>query len=335
MPFKALGGRQYEFIAPEERTKMQVVLSWRDLSSQQKTYNMYLNGDWKRQYYYKPSTREIAEMVRYGWVHDANFNSIVSSAAKAINLEGGFVRCPIPTLIMEGEWDMTWGKEKPAALHGNHPNAQLVIFSESGHSPFYDEPDNFFDVLREFVAGLPEIAANDIAQWKQEVAAWREKKRDQMFASPIGEEEARHIARFREIRKTLDTKPYENTSSPIDTVLSLFSALKSANSKAVERLFPVDLARAGGNVEQAIPHMQELLMFDVLRAPLPPKTPEQGTLWPVYVKLRSSEGLAGTFILVFWNGEWLWAGNQNGAGDWRSMVPMVKSQLQKFGKKTG
>jgi len=36
------------------------------------------NGDWKRQSYYKPTREQIAQDALYGWVHDDNFNGIMS-----------------------------------------------------------------------------------------------------------------------------------------------------------------------------------------------------------------------------------------------------------------
>jgi len=54
-----------------------------------------------------------------------------------------------------GCWDLTWNTDKPDKLHRLHPHARLELFPRSGHLPFNDEPDHFFGLLEEFLAGLP------------------------------------------------------------------------------------------------------------------------------------------------------------------------------------
>jgi tetratricopeptide (TPR) repeat protein len=137
-------------------------------------YNNFLNGDWKRQSYYKPSRDQIARIALFEWVHDNNFNSVMSRSANAVDLAGAFEQCPIPTLIVEGMWDMTWNTDKPRRLGENHPNARLVIFEESGHSPFEDEPIRFFGLLKEFLGTLREAPPLQLQYWKQSVSAIRE-----------------------------------------------------------------------------------------------------------------------------------------------------------------
>ncbi|MDH7512044.1 MAG: alpha/beta hydrolase [Clostridiales bacterium] len=68
-----------------------------------------------------------------------------------INLTGLFEKNPIPTLILEGKWDLTWGEQKADILKKNHPNAQMVVFEKSGHGIYDEGPDRFFDVLRSFI----------------------------------------------------------------------------------------------------------------------------------------------------------------------------------------
>ncbi len=144
------------------------------LSTAQVIYNNFLNGDWKRQSYYKPTREQIAQGALYGWVHDNNFNAVMSRSADAVNLAGCFAQCPIPTLIVEGTWDMSWNMDKPKTLAANHPNARLVMFEESGHNPFEDEPVRFFAVLKEFMGTLRETPALQLQYWKESLSARQE-----------------------------------------------------------------------------------------------------------------------------------------------------------------
>mgnify|MGYP000088289975 CR=1 FL=1 len=114
---------------------------------EQTIYNTFLNGDWKRQNYYKPSKEQIARKALYEWKHDTSFNSIMSIDAKKVDLTGAFKNCPIPTVIVEGKWDLTWNTDKPDVLYSNHPDSKLFMMEHSAHNPFEDEPEKFFNIL--------------------------------------------------------------------------------------------------------------------------------------------------------------------------------------------
>lgn len=168
---RSMPSRQGQFISQQEREKMNEIRNTPSLSTAQIIYNNFLNGDWKRQSYYKPTREQIAQGALYGWVHDNNFNAIMSRSANAMDLAGDFDQCPISTLIVEGTWDMSWNTDKPGQLAKNHPNGRLVMFEESGHSPFEDEPIRFFGVLKEFMATLRESPPLQLQYWKESVAA--------------------------------------------------------------------------------------------------------------------------------------------------------------------
>lgn len=167
----SMPSRQQEFMSQQERDKMAEIRKTSGLSTAQLIYNNFLNGDWKRQSYYKPTRERIAQIASYGWVHDNNFNGIMSRSADAVDLAGCFSQCPIPTLIVEGTWDMSWNTDKPKTLATNHPNTRLVLFEESGHSPFEDEPIRFFGLLKEFMGALREAPPLQLQYWKSSVAA--------------------------------------------------------------------------------------------------------------------------------------------------------------------
>lgn len=179
--------RQYDFFSDEEKTRRKQIrtelgnLLKEKRLSQEKfiellVYNNFLNGDWKRQSYYKPTQERFAQIALYEWKQDTNFNGIMSGDADKIDLQGAFEGFPIPTMIMEGKWDLTWNTDKPEILHKNHPGSRLVMFEYSSHSPFEDEPDVFFPALRDFVKSLPQISEAQVSGWKQNLAEWKIKQ---------------------------------------------------------------------------------------------------------------------------------------------------------------
>ncbi|SFT31367.1 Pimeloyl-ACP methyl ester carboxylesterase [Streptomyces sp. ok210] len=59
----------------------------------------------------------------------------------------------LPTLLVHGAKSRIFPTEVGKWLLGALPDAQLEVFSESGHAPFLEEPDRFVRVLRDFVDG--------------------------------------------------------------------------------------------------------------------------------------------------------------------------------------
>mgnify|MGYP001797879117 FL=1 len=108
---------------------------------------MALNGDWKRQNFHKPTEEQMIRSALYEWVNDRNFNSIMSKSAKQYEFKGLFKNCPLPILLMEGKYDLTWGSEKAVIFRQEFPNAKYAFFEDSGHGIFKDEPILFAEVV--------------------------------------------------------------------------------------------------------------------------------------------------------------------------------------------
>jgi len=141
------------------------------LDVHQLIYNILLNGDWKRQDFYKPTPEEVSYAALYEWIQDKGFNASLSGSFRKYDFTGLFNDCPVPTLICEGKHDLTWSEEKAAILRGNHPNAEYLLFENSGHSIFHDEPVLFFKKLRTFCGGLNAVQEEDLETWKTEITA--------------------------------------------------------------------------------------------------------------------------------------------------------------------
>jgi len=135
-------------------------------------YNNFLNGDWKRQNFYRPSPDRLAQGALYEWVHDENFNAIVGQSEGRWDFTGAFAANPIPTLILEGKWDLTWGEKKREALKGNHPRAEMVVFENASHGIYDEDPDGFFRTLESFLKGLPPADRADLERYSAFLEGW-------------------------------------------------------------------------------------------------------------------------------------------------------------------
>jgi len=136
---------------------------------------MHVEQKPSRQYDYI-SKEALARMARYEWNPAPHFRNDMSQSIFKIDLAGAFEKCPVPTMIIESQWDLTWNTDKPEILRGNHPGSQMVMFENSGHSPFEDEPELFFKTLKDFIKSLPRFSDEKVAQWKEYLAQWRKKQ---------------------------------------------------------------------------------------------------------------------------------------------------------------
>jgi proline iminopeptidase len=190
----SMPSRQREFISAREHQKMGQIRSEPGLSTALLICNNFLNGDWKRQSYYRPTREQIARIALYGWVHDENFNGIMSRSAGRVDLAGLFAQCPIPTLIVEAKWDMSWNTDKPEQLHRNHPNAKMVMLQESGHSPFADESERFFKTLEGFLTNLRQVPPLQLAAWHRGLAEREQTPRQLVNSLGWGQTSSEKIA---------------------------------------------------------------------------------------------------------------------------------------------
>ena len=153
LPQAELGpSRQWDFMSPEEQARIKAVRQEPGVPEEQRIFNAHLNGDWKRQNYYRPSEEQLARMVRYEWTPSPGFRERINEDwGDQLDFAGKFDDFAPPTLLVEARWDLTWGADKPQVLHRHLPRAQLTIFEASGHNPFDDEPEAFFSLLSSFM----------------------------------------------------------------------------------------------------------------------------------------------------------------------------------------
>ncbi len=147
-------GRETMFLSKSEQDALEKIHTNKSLNEMQRSYNLFLAGDWKRQAYYKPTLEQIARMARYDWNPAPGFNRIMAQNESHISLDHKFHEFEVPTLLIEAMWDLTWDADKARVMRKNHPKAQYQSFEKSGHTIFADEPQKFFALLKSFLASL-------------------------------------------------------------------------------------------------------------------------------------------------------------------------------------
>ncbi len=82
----------------------------------------------------------IPEINKYQDSLLAHYN--VSSKLKDIEVQ---------TLILVGDDDFICPPSQAQRMHGNIPNSELHTFEKCGHYPFWEAPDDFYRVIREWI----------------------------------------------------------------------------------------------------------------------------------------------------------------------------------------
>lgn len=142
------------YMTDNELCKLTIIRRNKKLTFEQTMLNNIINGEWKKQMYYKPK-KTMYGLYKYEWKPDENpsYNRLMSTDQHngKYDLTGKFENCKIPTLILDSDHDLSWGKNKIKLLKKNHPHAKLIIFHKSAHDIFQSETHKFFYVVRKFL----------------------------------------------------------------------------------------------------------------------------------------------------------------------------------------
>ncbi|MEM9076206.1 MAG: alpha/beta hydrolase [Bacteroidota bacterium] len=186
-----LGTRQYDYQSQEERNRIEQIYSLNGKRTfpvhsetvspemqQKMLFNAFMNGDWKRRHLKKWSVTDMAMYARYELVHDKNYYRTMLNDYFNYDLKEAFKKCPIPTLIMDGEWDLAYSAEKQGMMLAQFPNAQHIKIKGAGHVPYEENPSLFFDALKQFLKSTTHPNKEAISSWKAKNAIVDYKKRN-------------------------------------------------------------------------------------------------------------------------------------------------------------
>jgi proline iminopeptidase len=79
-------------------------------------------------------------------------NAAVNKAIAKLDLNPELPKFAFPTLVLHGRFDMNVAVLTAWKTYKAIPGAKIVIFVQSGHLPFYEEPDKFTQTVEDFLA---------------------------------------------------------------------------------------------------------------------------------------------------------------------------------------
>ena len=151
---------------------------------------------------------------------------------------------------------------------------------------------------------------------------------DPFLTGPVSEAEALAIEEYQSMfTRIKEGEEYFDLSSPLNCMLSFYSACRYGDSAQIRRIqakYEIKAERLPGYAEW----LEEIYLW---RVPAPPEKPEPGQIWPIYMKNKKNHQWEDTFLFQYWKGEWKRWGNMGGPFyDWRdSSLRMQKDFLVK------
>jgi hypothetical protein len=267
-------------------------------------------------------------------VHDNNFNEIMSQSAGEVDLAGAFARCPIPTLLIEGKWDMSWNTDKPQRFQKNHPRAKLLVLPESGHSAFMDEPDKFFGALRDFMTTLSPVSADNVKQWKDDLVKWHQEKQVaggpflQTPVSPRERELVQYLERARS--EALQGRKFHDLSTPAHAFLTFISALYHQDPNILMQVFP--FARQSPRLSS--PELRSKLLeglgkTTICRIEVEDRPPQEADLAAIYTTDSPEKRINQVFMFGYTLGAWRFLGSASDlVNNWRPNAEAGEAQTR-------
>ncbi|MBS9463507.1 alpha/beta hydrolase [Flagellimonas sp. 389] len=177
-----LGSRQYDYQSQKERNRIEQIYSLNgkrafpvhsemvnpDLQKKM-LFNAFMNGEWKRRHLKKWTVMDMAMYAKYEFVHDKNYYSTMLKDYFNYDLKEAFKNCPIPTLIIDGEWDLAYSSEKHEIMKAQFPNARYLLVKGAGHIPYEENPSVFFETLKGFLKLSNSYENITITTWKKDI----------------------------------------------------------------------------------------------------------------------------------------------------------------------
>jgi pimeloyl-ACP methyl ester carboxylesterase len=90
------------------------------------------------------------------WIRAAHPRTRWAEVARHLDFRSRLAEVRAPTLVMVGRHDPQCPISCSQELARGIPNAQLVVFEQSGHSPFLEEPEEFLQTLQAFLEPVSE-----------------------------------------------------------------------------------------------------------------------------------------------------------------------------------
>ena len=101
--------------------------------------------------FYSPEKRDAALAQMKDTGENRSVNRMINQDLQRFDLNPELPKFHFPTLVATGRFDMNVAPVVAYKIHKEIAGSQFVVFSRSGHMPFYEEPEKFVETVELFL----------------------------------------------------------------------------------------------------------------------------------------------------------------------------------------
>lgn len=102
--------------------------------------------------FYSPEKRDHALAEMKDTDENREVNQAINRDLQRFDLNPELPKFHFPTIVMTGRFDMNVAPVVAYKIHKAIPQSQFVVFDQSGHMPFYEQPDKFIETVNSFLS---------------------------------------------------------------------------------------------------------------------------------------------------------------------------------------
>jgi proline iminopeptidase len=101
--------------------------------------------------FYSPQKRDAYLSVADSFVPRRDVNKMLWADTEKFDLGPELAKFELPTLVIAGRYDANVAPAVSFKIHQAIAGSRFVVFEQSGHCPYFEEPEMFLDVLESFL----------------------------------------------------------------------------------------------------------------------------------------------------------------------------------------
>jgi proline iminopeptidase len=110
------------------------------------------NREYASMCFYSPQKRDAVLSVADSFVFRPEINKMLWADTEKFDLGAELAKFQLPTLVMTGRYDADVAPAVSFKIHQAIAGSRFVVFEQSGHCPFFEEPQMFLEVVESFLA---------------------------------------------------------------------------------------------------------------------------------------------------------------------------------------
>ena len=110
------------------------------------------NREYSSMLFYSPQKRDAYLSVADSFVPRPEINKMLWADTEKFDLGPELAKFELPTLVITGRYDANVAPAVSFKIHQAITGSRFVVFEQSGHCPYFEEPEMFLDVVESFLA---------------------------------------------------------------------------------------------------------------------------------------------------------------------------------------